>query len=692
MREVIIDIENFKKGFQDLDDTTKAPVGSLRIMRNAQVTNKGGLAPREGVTLIGTDNTTAAVNKGFYSYKKSFGTDEFLIKGYDDELEIYSKNHSSLGWVRLKNGFTASKEFGFVTSLVNTDNEDYVIGCNRYEPQFRWTGAVTQLNGALVGAETAITVDSTIGSEIYESKTATASTATVLTVASANWAADQWINFYVHITGGAESGKIRKITDNDATTITFDTLGADPGDVTFTIVRLAFPVSGTLIYNGTTIAYSAIPTSTTFTVVSAHAGADNALVTLSPTEYPALPRGNRLTNYLGRIITGNVRSGMARDSGGVLSGFSSAGSVFVSKLLNPFDYGFTASRVAGEGDIIGMPYGGGDITDVLHQEDSAYVMKANYIEQLQYSQDANDLAVRVPLKAEIGSIGKAIKASDDIYFVTSDKRITSIGRVRAKDVTPQTENIGHVVQNYLNKCGVDDVGRGKEIKNKLYFPLKSDPDQTYNDVLLIYNKADKGYFEGIWELPVFGIEEMNGEHYFAESNGCNVYQMFNGEHADITGASSLEDRYPIVSECATHFMNLSASKANLQAMTGIFIEGYIRAGTIVEYKVWKDFEEDPFLTITFTVDDETGLLDGEETSAHLGGKPLAINPMAASFSEPGADGRRHFSFRQYFPHQYANYFSVGYRSDQVDNDVETTRWGLIIKEDPAVKVGKIRNA
>lgn len=689
-KEIVIDIENFKKGFHDLEDTTKAPIGSLRIMKNAQVTNKGGIAPREGVTLIGTNNTSASVNQGFFAYQKSYGTNEFLVKAYDDELEVYSKNHPTLGWFRIKNGFTADKEFGFVTSLVNTDNEDYLVGCNRFNPQFRWTGAVTQLNGALAGAETAITVDSTIGPDVYESQTATSNSATTIDVSTVTWASSQWVNFYVHITGGVHSGKIRKITANTATQITFDTLTTGPGAVTFEIVRLAFPVSGTLIYNGTTIAYSAIPTSTTFTVISAHAAPDNTMVTIVPTEYPALPRGNRFTNYLGRIVVGNVRSAMARDSGGALAGYSSGGAIFVSKLLNPFDYSYAATRVAGEGDIIATPYGGGEVTDVIHQESSAYILKSNYIEQLQYSQDTNDLAIRTPLKAEIGSIGKALKASDDIYFITADKRITSIGRVKSKDLTPQTENVGLAVQNFLNNCGVDAIGRGKEIENKLYFPLKSDPNQAYNDILLIYNK-NGGYFEGVWDLPVFAIDEMNNDFYLAESNSANVYKMFNGEHADVTGVATLEDRYPIISEVATHFMNLTASKSNLQAMSGLFIEGYIRAGTTVKYNVFKDFETDPFLTITFAVDSETGLLDGKESSAFLGSTALSLHPLAASFSEPGADGRRHFSFRQYFPYTYGNYFSVGYVSDLVDNDVETIRWGLIIKEDPSVKVGRIRN-
>jgi hypothetical protein len=686
MKEVIIDLEEFKKGFYALDDTTKAPYGSLRVMRNAQVTNKGGLAPRPGTELLGSHNSSTKAIKGFYSYKKSFGTNKFLVKCYDDEMEALSLNHLSLGWFRIKNGFTAEKEFGFVTSLVNTDNQDYLVGCNRYDPYFRWTGAVTQLNGALVGGETAVTVDSTLTPEIFESKTASGSSATTLDVATTPWATDMWVNFYVYITSGAHAGKIRLITDNDSNTITFDTLGSDPGACTFEIRQLAFPVTGTLIYNGTTIAYTGIPTATTFTVASAHAGSDNDMVTLAPTEYPANPRGDRMTNYLNRVVVGHVRSAMARDSGGALSGFSSGGSAFVSKINNPFDFGFSAARVAGEGDIISMPYGGGEITDVQHQEDGAYVFKEDYIEQVTYSQDTSDLAVREPLKAGVGSIGKTIKGADDIYFITKDKRFTSIGRVKLKDLKPETENIGLPVQDYLKNCVVDEIGRGKEIEGKIYIPLKSSSEEANNNAVLIYNKHNKGYFEGIWEIPVFGIEEADGEYYYAESNGPDVYKMLTGEHSDVVGS----DRYPIVSEVATHFMNFTPSKANLQAMFCLYVEGYIRAGTTITFQTWKDFATDPFLEFNFVADSDTGLLDGQESNAYLGGNPLAINPLGASFSDVLSDGRRHFSFRVYFPYQYGNYFSIGHFSDGADYDYEITRYGLGIKEDPAIKVARIK--
>lgn len=691
MKEVIVDLEEFKRGFYALDDTTKAPFGALRTMRNAQVTNKGGLAPRPGTLLIGTENTTVAVNRGFTSYKKSFGADQFLVKSYDDELEAYSMNHPTLGWFRVKNGLTVPTatnkcEFGFATSLVNTDNQDYLVASNRYDPYMRWTGAVTQLNGALAGGEAALTVDSTLTPDVFESQTASASAATTLDIATALWASSQWIGFYVYITSGVHSGKVRLITANTTTQITFDTLGSDPVSPTFEIRQLLFPASGTVIYGGTTLAYSAVPTSTTLTVVSAHAAADNSIVTLTPTVYPANPRGNRLTNYLNRIVVGNVRSAMARNAGGALAGFSSGGSFFVSKVNTPFDFGFSAARVAGEGDIISTPYGGGEGTDVAHQEDGAYLFKEEYIEQLQYSQDTADLAIRTPLKAGVGSVGKTIKGSDDVYFVTKDKRFTSLGRVKTKDIKPETENIGNSVQNYLKQCGTDDVGRGAEIENKVYIPLKSSSAASYNDVLLIYNKNNKGYFEGIWDIPVFGIAEMGSDWFYAASNSPNVYQMFTDAHADVVG----DERFPILSEVATHFMNFTSSKSNLQAMSSIFVEGYIRGGTEVTFNLWRDFSNTPFLTFTFATDTDTGLLDGESSSAFLGSSPLGIDPLGAVFSDVLEDGRRHFSFRVYFPYQYGNYFSIGHSSFGTDYDYEITRYGLGIKEDPAVKAARIK--
>lgn len=683
-KEFIVDIADFSKGFYAGVDTTKAPVGSLRKMRNAQVTDRGGISPRPGTVLLGTKNESAYAIKGLYTFKKSFESNEILVKNYDDEMEGYSAQHTDQGWFRIKNGFTQDKEFGYVHSLYNTSNENLLVGGNQYDKFFAWTGAILRLNGALVGAETALTVDSTLLDDVYESQTATSNSATTIDVSTVTWASSQWINFYVYITSGVHIGKIRKITANTNNQITFDTLGSAPGNATFEIRRLAIPASGTVIYNGTTLAYSAVPTATTITVASAHASGDDVLVTVVPTNYEANPRGNRFTNYLGRLIIGGVRSALHRDSSGTLQGQASGSSAFVSKLNNPLDYSFAATRAAGEGDIISTPYGGGPITDVVAQENTAYIFKRDYIEALVYSQDSDDLAVREPLKPGAGSIGKTTRGNDDLYFFTNSKQFTSIGRVRSQDIRPQTQDIGNVISRWLDQADASDVGRGVEVAGKVYIPLKLSPESTYNDVVLIYNRNSNA-FEGFWDLPAFGITEFNDKYYYGASRGANVYQMFHTQNVDVEG----EDLFGYSFEAASHFINLSASKAHLQSLHGIYIEGYIRGGTTITYNLWKDFTDTPFLTFDFAATEE-GFLDGDNSNIYLGDAPLGIQTLVTDFSDLDADGRRHFSARVYFPFEYGNYFSVGISSSGINQDHETTLFGLMLSETPSVNQNRIK--
>lgn len=680
----IVDIDDFTKGFLASLDTTSTPLGSLRKMRNAQVTDRGGLSPRPGTLLIGTKNTSSYACKGLYAFKKSFEENEILVKNYDDEMEGYSLNNASDGWFRIKSGFTQDKEFGYVHSLYNVSNDNLLVGGNQYDKFFAYTGSIMRLNGALAGAETALTVDTTLRADVYDSRTATANAATTLTDSTVTWAASQWIGFYVYITSGAESGKVRRITANTSTQLTFDTLGGAPGNCTFEIRRLLIPATGTLIYAGTNIAYTAVPTATTITVASAHAAADNTLVTQAPTEYEANPRGNRFTNYLGRLIVGNVRSALHRDSGGTLQGQASGSAAFVSKLSNPLDYTFAATRVAGEGDIISTPYGGGPITDVVAQENTAYIFKRDYIEAVVYSQDSDDFAVREPLKPGAGSVGKTTRGNDDLYFFTASKQFTSIGRVRSQDIRPQTQDIGSVISRWLDRADISSVGRGVEVAGKVYIPLKSTSDADYNDVVLIYNRNNNA-FEGIWDISAFGLTEFGENYYYGDSRSPNVYKLFHTRNADIEG----DDAFGYSFEVATHFFNLSASKSYTQSMHGLTIEGYIGGGTEITYNVWKDFSETPSVTFTFSAD-EDGFLDGEASNIYLGDLPLGLNALSVDYSDVDADGRRHFFARIYFPFQYGNAFSVGITSSGVDQVHETIRIGLLLSEDPGNFAGRVK--
>jgi hypothetical protein len=687
MKEVLIDIDNFRKGYYALDDTTKAPIGSARIMENTQITDRGGIAPRLGSEILGTINNASFGVKGLYNYKRSFGQDEILIKNYGTYMQGLSKNNQSAGWFTIKSDFASDKEYGYISSLVNTSNQDYLVGCNRYDPYFSWTGTITTLSSNVSNGATTIPVTSVLTNEIFESKTASANSATTLDISSAVWGTSMWVNMYVYITSGASTGKIRKITANTTTQITFDTLGGAPGNCTFEIRQLAFPTSGSVIYGGNTVTYTSIDVYNALITTSASAGTSGDIVSTVITSYPEAPRGNRIANYLARSTVGNVRSAMARDAGGALQGYSQGGSVFVSKIQNPFDFSYAASRIAGEGDIIGMPYGGGEITDMKEFEDTVYAFKKKYIEAIQYTQDVNDLPQRTPLKSGIGSIGKVIKGSDDIYFITDDKQFTSIGRVKTKDIKPQTLNMGYSIKRFLDDCDFGEIGKGIEYRDKIYIPCKTNNTKTINDIVLVYNKNFSA-FEGIYNLSASFFDEWNDKLVFSEAGGANIWQLLTG-HSDVNGSA----RYPIVSQYATHYMNLTPRKSSLQAMHSLYVEGYIGGGTQVTFNLWKDFEMAPFFTFNFA-STETGLLDGSVTGAFLGGAPLGIGPLGSiafiSDTDVDQDGRRHFHFRIYFPFQYGNFFSVGHNSDGVDYDYEVSRYGLGIAEEPAVDIGHIK--
>lgn len=684
-QDKIIDLTDFSQGFWASLDTTKSPFGALRKMRNAQVTDREGIGPRPGTLLIGTKNTSQYAIKGLYSFKKSYETNEILIKNYDDEMEGYSNNHTSAGWFRIKSGFTQNKEFGYVHSLFNTSNENYLLGGNRYDKFFSYTGAIMQLNGALAGGETSLTVDTVLLDDIYESRTTTANSATTLTCSTAVWAVDQWINFYVYVTSGTYNGYIRKITDSDGTVLTFDTLPGVPGNCTYEIRRPLIPATGSVIYGGTAIAYTAIPQYNKISVASAHAAADNSIVTAVPTEYEANPRGNRFTNYLGRVIVGNVRSALSRDSGGLLQGYSSGSTAFVSKLNTPTDFSFAATRLAGEGDMISTPYGGGNLTDVVAQENQAYLFKRDYIEAISYTQDANDLVQREPLKPGVGSVGKTTRGNDDVYFFTPSKQFSSIGRVRSQDSRPQTQDIGFKISRWLERAGLTEVGRGIEVAGKIYIPMRQTADSSYNDVILVYNRNTNN-FEGIWDLGAFALVEFSGDYYYGESSGANIFKLFHTRNADVEADTA----YGYSFEFATHFFNLMPSKAYQQAIYGMDIEGYIRGGTTFNTYVWKDFNETPSVSFTFAAT-ETGYLDGEGSNVYWGDNPLGINALSIDYSDVDNDGRRHFNARVYFPHIYGQYFSVGGGSSGIDHDFEITRIGLMLLEEPGINTNRVKS-
>ncbi len=684
-KTLTIQQDEFSRGLQLLSDDSKAAFGSARSMLNCVITDRGGISPRPGTRLLGTHNSSSSAIRGLYNFRKSKSNPDILLKAYDDEVEFF---HPTLeDWFRLKNGFTADQEFDFTYSLVNTDNDDFTYFNNRYEEYQRWSGAYTQLNGALVGAETAVTVDTVLQDPIYLASTATSNSATTVDVSTASWATDMWKNFYIYFPG---TGKVRLISANTGTQITFATLGVGPGNVAFQIRQLAFPASGTIIYNGTTITYTTIDIATAFPVSSAHAAPDNTAVAVVPTVYVAAPRGNRIDILRGRVYVGRVRSAISRDASGNLQASTQAGSVFVSKLLDPTSFTFAATRVAGEGDIIAVPYGGGDITDVQAFEDEMAIYKNDYIELVKYTEDINDTAIRTPLKPGIGSVSRVIKGSDDHYFMTPDKKYTSLGRVRQKDITPQSENIGYIIKRLLDQYNNDNF-TGIEFNNRIISAHKSSDDVDYNDIMLVFNRKTKS-FEGIWNLGANnfdtfkGVDETAAELIYGESNGANTWKMFQERKSDVRDDVT---ELPYTALWQSNFFNVLPIKSNMQGISSIAVEGYIAPDATFTCQLFKDFETDSIVSFDFSGGESDFLQGTTDIGRFFSSHPFGTTPIG-SISEVGTDGRRRFSFICYFPFKYCQYLSTAFSSSGINQDWEVIRTSYGLREDVSVRTSNTK--
>ena len=672
------DMENFNAGLVLLQDDSTAPVGSARAMENIFITDRGGIAPRPGTLMLGDRETNTDRGRGFFVFKKSFGAKEIPMRAYGSRLEVYDSQH---GWFLLKNSFTFDQEFGFVSNLVNTDNDDFVYFCNRYEPFQRWTGQIGNITAALSGGETTIPVDTTLEDDIFYEGVVDAAPAPTTTSfkdnqATAPWVANQWVSFYVYITSGTQAGQVRQISAVTADTLTFAALpGAPAAGDTFEIRMSKFNLTNgaTFTYNETNIEVTDVPSATELTVVSAHAAPINTAITQAPVEFLDAPRGNRIDTLLGRTVVGRVRSGLSRDSGGALQGSNSAGSVWVSRLNDPKDFTYDATRIAGQGDLLSTPYGGGDITDIAVQEEVVYIYKEEYIEAVQYSQDINDFAVRTPLKPGAGSINKIIKGHDDHFFVTLDKQFTSLGRVENKDITVQTLNIGLPIRRLLQNLEFNQFN-GIEYRNRILFSARSGIETTNNDITIVWNKRTQT-FEGVWNVPAVKFDTYESGLYFQEANGPNVWKMFEERKADVDNT----DELPIASVWQSNFFNLLPVKGNLQTVQSIAFEGYIAANTTFTVNLFKDFADEPSIQFDFGgLDDEQFLL-GSQLASFLGSNPLGLQPIGV-LGGIDVDGRRRFSFMVYFPFEYGQYYSLGFQSSGIDQDWEIIRASLGVRQ------------
>jgi hypothetical protein len=232
---------------------------------------------------------------------------------------------------------------------------------------------------------------------------------------------------------------------------------------------------------------------------------------------------------------------------------------------------------------------------------------------------------------------------------------------------------------------VFDNHAGIKYKQRIFHALKSSPNTSYNDITLVYNELNKSY-EGLWTIGAFGFGIYKDDLYYAQSRNPNVYKMFTGT-ADNDGTND----YPITSLWLSNWINLTPSKANMQSVHGMYIEGFLWGGTEeIRFEIYKDYASAPSFSFSFGIDNNSFLDDTVSLNAYFGGTPLGIRPIG-SLGSIQADGSRHFQALIYFPFIYGNFYSIGISNNEAVAQFDITRMGLAVTEEPEYAPTRILN-
>jgi hypothetical protein len=673
MDEINLIIKSMKHGLRVGDEETLEPAGSFRELRNAMITNRGGIAKRPGISVIGDYDSSGNAVKGLFRWKQMDGT-ELLIKARGTTHQYLDTT-----WEDLESGLTAART-DYTPHFVNVEgNADLLYFTDKENGYRNWYGWVDRTTAALTGGETEIPVTSVLKPDVFYSGTASSVSTTTIDVSGTPWAANNWNEFVVKITSGSQDGKISIISATTNNQITFTAITGLSGTPTFEIRRLSLPATGSVLLNGTSINYTGISSYNSLTVASAHATPEGSPVVVKPTVYPAAPKGDSIDVWLTKIIVSNIKSAMAKDSLGNDVATAASRSIYVSNSEDGTDFSFSAPRSADEGDIIGFAYGGGAVLDVIAQEDAFYGGTPEYIEKITYTQDIDatgsptDLVQREPLKPGIGLTGRFIRGKDDIYFFTPAGELTSIGRVTNVDIKPQSLDIGYAIRRLLADR-VNDEADGIEYRNRLLLTHKFNSDSTHNDRVLVYNRETKS-FEGDWLLPASCFTIWNDKPAFGQSNGANAFQMYDGE-VDIW--DNIE--YPITTRAKSNWINITPSSMEDQAVLGVHVEGYIRGNSEFDWFLYADFSDTPVLSVNFS-GSETDFIYSSNISASLGTAPLGSEPLG-SVDEADAEGYRRFRFTVWFPDIYCNALSWGFEAGGANQYVELNKVAFTVFADP----------
>lgn len=642
--------EDFSSGFRAKRDATQLPAGSLIVSsQNVRITDGDRVGARPGSVIEGSASTATTPIMSMHTFRKRDGV-EIPMRFHGTVAEY---RHPGTGvYENLLTGLTSGQIFGCADHNINTQLIELVYFCNAVDPMQIWSGAYTQLNGALAGGEATITVDTVLQDTVFYTGTAASGSTTTAVISPGTWGTDLWNNFYVYVTSGADAGKISKISATTSTTITYAALGTGVGTGdTFEIRKVAYDTSANMkLRIGTsTVTYTGFGSATTFTGCSGTpAAADNAAVTQLPEQSFIAPRGNILEVLNTRMLVAGVKKNPQ--------------SVYYSKLLDASSFTFSATRVAGEGGVIDTPEGGGAVKGLSIQEDTVYILKKDIVKTLTFTQDGTDLPVITTL-LQAPNVGpnfilSPFKIDNQVFYTTAEGSVKSATRLQNIS-SVQAVQISDSIVTYMKDIVVD-ASAGIFFKQRAFIAVKSD-GSAYNNTVLVFN-----YQKNAWEAPIIGWNVgcwmiYNDDLYFGSSINAEVYKFDEDIYEDNGNP------YEAVARFA--FSNYGEASLPKQ-FESVFMEGYISQNTTITINVLYNYNGSQETRSTTLSGTDTQYIVASTDTTGLGLYGLGEEPLASTVDVPDELQK----FRIYLQTSKQPFYEL---SVEVSSNEAGSRWDVL---------------
>lgn len=532
-------VSDFSPGWIADRDAFKLPAGATSGGHNIDVLPGGSFRTAPQFSLVGTSGGDVS------SPITSSGV---LKTRYNDSSEVFHSGDSLYYWntktndyALLKSGLSDGAFFAFVQSSENTDYQDYLYMGNAIDNDMRWIGAHDKLETAISGAATELEISSSIfTSTVHVSDTASSCTTTSITLSSASWGTNIFTNFYVEIIDGASAGKVSKITSNTGTVLTFSAISGLSGTPQFKIRTLRFEHTGRLIVAGQEIAYTGFASSTKFAISGTYTIAEDSPVAQAVEEFPDNPKGNMMLMKDGYRL--------------VASTFNST--IYRSRVFNHSNFSISATRAPGQGDIIDVSEGTGNLIGLANWGGYFIAIKKDLVKPYSYSAynqasgavDGNDVLTSNEDDVKIAPL---IGGSYPLGTFQIENAVVTCITGRGVRILASSESFGGAESDELSapisliaNNFVSDKAAGIQFLDELYIATKTDDTSSANDIVIVYNKKT-----GSWSLPrnwaFSSFFEKDGSLYATSSVVREVYKLNETLNVDMNDgvAYSTSTRY-----------------------------------------------------------------------------------------------------------------------------------------------------